>query len=77
MSEPGTPVDSAVIESYHRSIKREPIYPNKNKIKAEMKVLICEYLTNYFIHQRIHTKFKMTPFQFENSIQDGTLILCK
>ena len=25
MSEPGTPVDNAVIESYHRSIKRELI----------------------------------------------------
>ena len=77
MSEPGTPVDNAVIESYHRSIKRELIYPNKNKTKAEMKVLIHEYLTNYYITQRIHTKFKMTPMQFENSIQDGNLILCK
>ena len=70
MSEPGTPVDNAVIESYLRSIKRELINPNKNKTKAEMKVLIHEYLTNYYIHQRIHTKFKMTPFQFETSIHE-------
>lgn len=60
MSEPGSPVDNAVIESYHKSIKRELIYPNKNKTKAEMKVLIYEYLTNYYSNQRIHTKFKMT-----------------
>jgi len=69
MSEPGTPVDNAVIESYHKSIKRELIYPNKRKTKAEMKVLIHEYLTNYYIKQRIHTKFKMTPLQFETLIQ--------
>jgi hypothetical protein len=48
-----------------------------DKNKAEMKVLIHEYLTNYYINQRIHTKFKMTPLQFENSIHDGNLTLCK
>lgn len=69
MSEPGTPVDNAVIESYHKSIKRELIYPNKNKTKAEIKVLIHEYLTNYYVNQRIHTKFKMTPAQYESQIQ--------
>ena len=47
MSEPVTLVDNAVIESYHKSIKRELIYPNKNK--------------HYCIKQRIYTKFKMTP----------------
>ncbi len=69
MSEPGTPVDNAVIESYHKSIKRELIYPNKHKTKAEMKVLIHEYLTNYYVKKRIHTKFNMTPLQFEVLIQ--------
>ena len=69
MSEPGTPVDNAVIESYHKSIKRELIYTNKHKTKAEMKVLIHEYLTNYYVKQRIHTKFNMTPLQFEALIQ--------
>jgi len=44
MSEPGTPVDNAVVESYHRSIKRELIYPNKHKTKAELKILIIDYL---------------------------------
>ncbi|WP_379945769.1 integrase core domain-containing protein [Enterococcus devriesei] len=40
MSQPGTPVDNEVIESFHRSIKRELIEPNKHKSKIEMKVLI-------------------------------------
>lgn len=51
MSEPGTPVDNAVIESYHRSIKRDLIIPNKRKAKVEMKVLIYDYLTDYY-HNR-------------------------
>ncbi len=40
MSEPATPVDNAVVESFFKSIKRELVYPNKHKTKAEMKVLI-------------------------------------
>ncbi|MBP2100560.1 integrase core domain-containing protein [Enterococcus rivorum] len=48
MSQPGTPVDNAVIESFHRSIKRELIEPNKHKSKIEMKVLIQDYLENYY-----------------------------
>ncbi len=69
MSEPGTPVDNAVVESYHRSIKRELIYPNKHKTKAEMKVLIIDYLTDYYVNKRIHTKLNMTPREFEASLK--------
>lgn len=65
MSQPGTPVDNAVIESFHRSIKRELIEPNKHKSKIEMKVLIQDYLEDYYPNKRIHTKFMMTPRQFE------------
>lgn len=68
MSEPGTPVDNAVIESYHRSIKRELIIPNKHKTKAEMKMLIEDYLIDYYPNKRIHTKFKMTPRKFEEKL---------
>lgn len=65
MSRPGTPVDNAVIESFHKSIKRELIYPNKNKTKSGMKRLIHEYLDSYYIYKRIHTKFMMTPSKYE------------
>ena len=68
MSRPGTVADNAVIESYHRSIKRELIIPNKHRTKAEMKVLITEYLTNYYPNMRIHTKLKMTPKQYEENL---------
>ena len=69
MSEPGTPVDNAVVESYHRSIKRELIYPNKHKTKAEMKVLIIDYLTDYYVNKRIYIKLNMTPKEFEASLR--------
>ena len=65
MSEPGTPVDNAVIESYHKTIKRELIYPNSYRTKAEMVVLIQNYLNVYYTHKRIHTKFMMTPKRHE------------
>lgn len=64
MSHPGTPVDNAVIESFHRSIKRKLIEPNKHKTRVEMSVLILDYLTDYYINKRIHTKFMMTPRKF-------------
>lgn len=71
MSQPGTPVDNAVIESFHRTIKRELIIPNKGKTKEEMKVLIFNYLTEYFPNERIHMKFKMTPSQYEKSLRES------
>ena len=68
MSAPGTPVDNAVIESYHRTIKRELIIPNKNREKAELKILIYDYLTQYYSNKRIYTKFKMTPSKYEQTL---------
>lgn len=68
MSKPGTPVDNAVIESFHNSIKRELIKPNKHKTKAQIKVLIDEYLMHYYIYERIHTKFMKTPYEYQQSL---------
>ena len=67
MSEPGKPIDNAVIVSFLRSIKRELITPNKHKSMTEMKVFIHDYLSEYYPNKRIHTKFKMTPKQFEEN----------
>lgn len=69
MSKAGTPVDNAVIESFHKSIKRELIIPNKGKTKSEMKILICDYLDNYYSKKRIHTKLGMTPLKYEESLR--------
>ncbi|MFV0380910.1 MAG: integrase core domain-containing protein [Breznakia sp.] len=68
MSESRTPVDNAVIASYHRSIKRELIILNRHKTMAEMKVHIEEYLSKYYPNKRIHTKLKMTPRKFEENL---------
>jgi len=68
MSQPGTPVDNTVIESFHNSIKRELITPNRHKTKAQMKVLIDHYLQNYYIYDRIYTKFMKTPYKYQESL---------
>jgi len=68
MSQPGTPVDNAVIESFHNSIKRELINPNRHKTKVEMQVLIDHYLQKYYIYDRIHTKFMKTPYKYQESL---------
>ncbi len=65
MSQPGTPVDNAVVESFFKSIKRERVHPNMHKTKVEMRVLIQDYLLDYYVHKRIHTKFIMTPHKHE------------
>ena len=70
MSAPGTPVDNAVIESFHKTIKRELIYPNKNKTKSEMRVLIENYLGDYYTNERIHTKFMTTPLKEEERLRE-------
>jgi putative transposase len=72
MSNRGTPVDNAVIESFHNTIKRELIKPNHHKTKAEMKVLIGHYLMQYYTHERIHTKFMMTPYKYQEKLLSVT-----
>lgn len=52
MSHPGTPVNNAVIESFHRSIKREQIEPNKQKNRVEMNELL--ELSQNILHPRYH-----------------------
>ncbi len=65
MSKPGTPLDNAVIESFYKTVKVELINPNKNKTKAEMKVLLRNYLEDYYPKKRIHTSLGMTPYKYE------------
>lgn len=72
MSEPGTPVDNAVIESFHKSIKRELVYPNKHRTKSEMRILIQDYLMDYYVDKRIHTKFNMILGKYEQLLGQVT-----
>ena len=72
MSKPGTPADNAVMESFHNSIKRELIKPKRHKTKVEMKVLIDNYLQRYYLYDRIHTRFMMTPIQHQELLLSVT-----
>lgn len=40
MSAPGTPTYNAVIESFFNKLKKDLVYPNKVKTKAQIKMLI-------------------------------------
>lgn len=68
MSDPGCPLDNAVAESFFKAVKTELIRPNRHKTKAEMKVLLENYLEDYYPHKRIHTVLGMTPYQFEQQL---------
>ncbi len=65
MSAPGTPTDNAVIESFFNTFKKELVYPNKGKTKAQMRLLITEYLEEYYPKKRHHTTIGMTPEKYE------------
>ncbi len=65
MSAPGRPTDNAVIESFFSTFKKELIYPNKGKSKAQMRILIKEYLEDYYPKKRHHTTIGMTPERYE------------
>jgi putative transposase len=69
VSEPGTLVDKRVIESFHRSIERGLINPNKNKTKGEMNVLIHDDLTNYLSITGFTRRFLKTLKQHEEEIR--------
>lgn len=71
MSLPGSPLDNAIAESFFKSVKTELIYPNKHKSKTEMKVLLRNYIEDYYPKERIHTSLGMTPCQYEQRILAG------
>lgn len=65
MSCPGKPIDNAVAESFFKTVKTEVIRPNRHLTKAQMEVVLCNYLEDYYPKERIHTAFGMTPNAYE------------
>lgn len=71
MSAPGNPIDNAVAESFClyplgcKTVKTEVIKPNRHLTKAQMEVVLCNYLEDYYPKERIHTALGMTPNAYE------------
>lgn len=65
ISNPEGPLDKAFPESFFKEVKTDLIMPKRTKTKAEMKVLLKNYIEYYYPLKRIHTAWGMTPYQFE------------
>ncbi|HUM60910.1 MAG TPA: IS3 family transposase [Clostridia bacterium] len=66
-SNPGSPHDNAVAESFFRTLKAEEIYHHFYQTADELYQSIAEYI-EFFNHKRPHQKFKYrTPDQVEEN----------
>ena len=66
-SNPGTPYDNAVMESFYSIIKREEIYRRQYKDYDDIKNSINEYITFYNDKRTHKTLGYLSPTEYENS----------
>jgi transposase InsO family protein len=68
-SNPGTPHDNAVVESFFSSMKQEELYRNNYRSEAELRKGIERYVT-FYNEKRPHAGINYkTPNQFENIVE--------
>lgn len=66
MSRKGNCYDNACIESFHSVIKKELIFHNKYKTRAEARRSIFEYIVSFYNYKRIHSANNyMSPISYE------------
>ncbi len=68
-SRKGTPYDNAKIEAFHSIMKREEIYPNKDRYRTfeDAKIHIFEYIEGFYNRKRIHSSIGyLTPQEKED-----------
>lgn len=69
MSRKGNCYDNACIESFHSILKKELIYLNKFKTRAEAKFKIFEYITCFYNGKRIHSSIGyLSPNEYERTL---------
>lgn len=73
MSAPGNPIDNAVAEAFFKSVKIEVVYPNRHRTKEEMEVILRNYMEDYYPKERIHTKLRMPPYQYEQQLLQNSV----
>ena len=65
-SRKGNPYDNAVMESFYKTFKREVLEIKQFKTKAQAKIEILSYVSNYYNNKRIHSSLDyLTPNLFE------------
>ena len=69
MSRTGNCYDNAFAESFFATLKKELIYRNRYKTKAEAKKAIFEYIEVWYNRRRLHSSLGYkSPAQFEESL---------
>lgn len=64
-SNPGTPYDNAVVESFFATFKKEELYQHVYNNAEELKIAIEEYIQFYNEYRPHYTLGMKTPSQFE------------
>ncbi len=72
VSDPGSPWQNSWSESFFSSFKRESGNLNRFETLGEMTEYIYGYL-NYYNHDRIQLKLKMSPVEFRQKVLDSGL----
>lgn len=64
-SQKGNPYDNAVMESFYKSLKREVLEKYGFKTKSEARLVLVDYLDNYYNQKRIHSSLNyLTPNEY-------------
>ena len=72
VSDPGSPWQNSWSESFFSRFKAESGNLNRFETLGELIEYIYEYL-NYYNNLRIHTKLKMSPYQFKQKVVESVL----
>ena len=60
--------DNAVVESFFNTLKRESIYKQTKLLSTgEMKILICDYIENWYNKKRIHSSLNYKTIEEFNN----------
>lgn len=69
MSRTGDSLDNAVAESFFNTLKREAIYKQKRLLTtSEMKIVLVEYIENWYNKKRIHSTLNYKTIEEFNNI---------
>ncbi len=57
----GTAFDNALAESFFASLKKECVYPTVFGTRARAKVVVEDYITNFYNTRRLHSAIGFRP----------------
>jgi putative transposase len=65
MSRKGNCYDNSCMESFFSTLKKDIIYGRKFKTREEAKLLIIEYIENFYNSRRLHSRLRnKSPLEY-------------